>query len=304
MRRLPWKVVLAMRLKCLLVVSLGLAASAAAQEAAPPAAAATPPAAAAAPPPQNAVEPRDGAPIDEVIVPGRAPENLRLEIERLETAVYDRFNALNSNDEFDIHCFERAPTGSNIPQRTCAPNFVIEGEARAARRMLKDGRGSDANNFSRAELKVGMEQKSRELTEEMQRVARSDEQLLRGRLRLRASNLRRPDERRLARHRLREQRPGRAPVAAGGPQAVQRQLAPPGGGDRGGRFFHAFGRRQRPVRQQQRLVPGFARRGTDSCRRRVRAVHEPEHNRIGLQMPPQTAGPFRSCAISGVPNGS
>ena len=61
---------------------------------------------------------------------------------------------------------------------------MIEGEARAARRMLKDGRGSDANNFSRAELKVGMEQKSRELTEEMQRVARSDEQLLRDLARL------------------------------------------------------------------------------------------------------------------------
>ena len=58
-------------------------------------------------------------------MPGRRPENLRVEIERLEVAVYERFNALNSDDEFDIHCLKQAPTGSNIPLRTCAPNFVI-----------------------------------------------------------------------------------------------------------------------------------------------------------------------------------
>ena len=108
-----------MRFWCLLVASIGLVASVTAQEAAPPAAAGESPA--------------QSGPVDEVIVPGRAPPNLRLEIERLEVAVYDRFNALNSNDEYDIRCFERAPTGSNIPLRTCAPNFVIEAEARAAR---------------------------------------------------------------------------------------------------------------------------------------------------------------------------
>ena len=66
---------------------------------------------------------------DEVVVEGRKPENVYAEIERLEISVYDRFNALNSNDEFDIHCFKQAPTGSNIPLRRCAPNFVVEAEA-------------------------------------------------------------------------------------------------------------------------------------------------------------------------------
>ncbi|HET8699541.1 MAG TPA: hypothetical protein VFO94_18800 [Gammaproteobacteria bacterium] len=166
-----------MRFWCLLVASFGVGTSVPAQESVPPAAG-------AGSPPPNAAGPRHDAAVDEIVVPGRAPQNLRLEIERLETAVYDRFNALNSRDDFDIRCFERAPTGSNIPLRTCAPNFVIEAEARAARSMLKDGRGSDANNFNRAELKLSMEQKSRELTEEMQRVAREDEQLLRDLARL------------------------------------------------------------------------------------------------------------------------
>jgi len=162
---------LSMRRVCLIVASLGLGASVSAQGATSP------------PPVEDSSTPRSDA-VDEIIVPGRAPENLRLEIERLELAVYDRFNALNSNDEFDIHCLERAPTGSNITQRTCAPNFVIQAESSAARKMLVDGRSSDANNYNRAEHNLRMEQKSRELTEEMQRVARQDEQLLRDLARL------------------------------------------------------------------------------------------------------------------------
>ena len=125
-----------------------------------------------------------GADGDEVIVPGRRPANLRVEIERLEANVYDRFNALNSDDDFDIHCFEQAPTGSNIPLRKCAPNFVIEAESNAASRMLSDGRGGAGNNHSPAEHAMLMEEKSRALTAEMQRLAREDEQLLRDLVRL------------------------------------------------------------------------------------------------------------------------
>ena len=114
-----------MRTLCV-VVLLGLGASAVGQEAAAPAPALAP-----------------AADIDVVVVPGRRPENLRIEIERLEVAVYDRFNALNSSDEFDIHCLEQAPTGSNIPLRTCAPNYLIQAEAREATKMMTDGRGSE-----------------------------------------------------------------------------------------------------------------------------------------------------------------
>src|SRR5690606_32519670 len=123
---------------------------------------------------ENAAAPRDSAE-DELVVSGQRPKNLRVEIERLENSVYERFNALNSNDEFDIHCFERAPTGSNIPVRTCAPNFVIEAEAAAARKIVQNARARGSNNFDRAEHEKLMEQKSRELVEELQRVAREDE---------------------------------------------------------------------------------------------------------------------------------
>jgi hypothetical protein len=137
-------------------------------------------------PQQEAVSPpQERGDVEEVFVPGRRPENLRVEIERLEVAVYQRFNALNTNDEYDIHCTERAPTGSNIPVRTCAPNFVIMAESRNAKKMLNDGRtGMGNSGFNRAEQRQLLEQKSRELTEEMQRIGREDEAFMRDLARL------------------------------------------------------------------------------------------------------------------------
>jgi len=125
----------------------------------------------ASPPP---AQPTRG--VDEVVVPGRKPEQIRVEIERLENAVYERFNALNSNDDFDIHCFEQAPTGSNIPERKCWPNFALRSEERAAGASLHKMQGMGGGN-SRQE-RMGLEQKSKELTAEIQRVARQDEQLM------------------------------------------------------------------------------------------------------------------------------
>jgi hypothetical protein len=133
---------------------------------------------------QNAPAPSPVADVEEVVVPGRTPENIRVEIERLETAVYDRFNELNSNDEFDIHCFMQAPTGSNIPVRRCAPNFAVRAESAAGRQMLRDGRSGAGNNNNPAEQRGQMEEKGRELTAEIQRVAREDEELLRDLMRL------------------------------------------------------------------------------------------------------------------------
>jgi hypothetical protein len=148
-----------------LVLILGFATPALAQDAAVP-------------------SPSQNSGVEEVIVPGRVPANLRLEIERLETAVYERFNDLNGDDEFDIHCLMQAPTGSNIPVRTCAPNFVLRAESDAGRKILRDGRTGAGNNNNPAEQRAQMERKSRELTAEIQRVAREDEQLMRDLVRL------------------------------------------------------------------------------------------------------------------------
>ena len=144
----------------------------------------------AAPPPQPATG------IDEVIVPGTRPQNLRVEIERLQAAVYDRWNMLNSRDEFDIQCRKLEPTGSNIPVRTCVPKFVIEAESRATRNATSTGNRADS--FA-SDAALTMSQKSSELTEEMQRVAREDEQLLRDLVRLDELKQLQANERRSAR---------------------------------------------------------------------------------------------------------
>src|SRR6185503_728620 len=133
---------------------------------------------------QEVAAPQRSSELEELIVSGRRPENLRVEIERLENAVYERFNALNSSNEFDVHCFEQAPTGSNIPVRTCAPNFVTRTESHAGETMVRDGRDKAGNNNNPAEQRMNMERKNREFVEEIQRVARADEQLLRGLARL------------------------------------------------------------------------------------------------------------------------
>jgi hypothetical protein len=131
---------------------------------------------------QEAVDPpQPPIAVDEVIVPGTRPQNLRVEIERLETAVYDRWNMLNSRDEFDIQCRKMEPTGSNIPVRICQPKFVIEAESRATKDAVRAV--SRADSFA-SDAALTMAQKSSMLTEEMQRVAREDEQFLRDLTRL------------------------------------------------------------------------------------------------------------------------
>jgi hypothetical protein len=133
---------------------------------------------------QDAVSAAQPSPdVEEVVVPGVRPQNLYAEIERLEGTVYERFNALNSNDDFDIHCFKQAPTGSNIPARRCAPNFVVAAESAAARNSVVGARGR-ADSRNTGDYTMQIEQKSRELTEEMQRIARGDEQLLKDLVRL------------------------------------------------------------------------------------------------------------------------
>jgi hypothetical protein len=63
--------------------------------------------------------------IEEVIVRGSKPLiKLKHEMYRAEEALYDLFNSLNTDDDFDIRCYEEVPTGSKIPRRVCRTNFV------------------------------------------------------------------------------------------------------------------------------------------------------------------------------------
>ncbi|MEO8464502.1 MAG: hypothetical protein ABI640_04120 [Gammaproteobacteria bacterium] len=59
---------------------------------------------------------------DEIIVRAKALEKLRFEIKRSEEAVYARFNDINSNDLYDIHCYVRRRVTSHINTPVCLSN--------------------------------------------------------------------------------------------------------------------------------------------------------------------------------------
>ena len=65
---------------------------------------------------------RERAAPDEIIVRAKALEKLRLEIKHAEQAVYARFNEINSNDLYDIHCYDRNRFLSHIKHEVCLSN--------------------------------------------------------------------------------------------------------------------------------------------------------------------------------------
>jgi hypothetical protein len=75
---------------------------------------------------------------EEIVVVGqRTLSALRAEISLAEDRVHELFNALNDDDEYDIHCHRETRTGTNISQRVCKANFVdgatsAEGQATLA----------------------------------------------------------------------------------------------------------------------------------------------------------------------------
>ena len=83
--------------------------------------------------------------LEEVIVYGEKSRwLLKYEVYRAEEKLFETFNALNSDDEYDVHCFYEVPTGSRIRQRVCMPNFVKTIRTDAGQAWLEN-RGPNTN---------------------------------------------------------------------------------------------------------------------------------------------------------------
>lgn len=131
----------------------------------------------------NAQVADSGGTIDEeIVVRGRSLTILRQQLRLAEEAVFARFNEINSDDQFDIHCYEEAPTGSRIRRRLCHPNFWRTAQASAGQEALLAMQGMSAlpPEMFVAEAVVKREQ----LAEEMRRLAMEDEELMQALTRL------------------------------------------------------------------------------------------------------------------------
>lgn len=114
--------------------------------------------------------------LEEIIVYGnKSLHTLREETIAAEEAVFARYNEINSNDDFDIHCYEEARTGTRIKTRICVPNYV--------KRITRDPRQS---TFIKAAGVVGpyipdwagANKSFRELMAEMEALALENPELL------------------------------------------------------------------------------------------------------------------------------
>jgi hypothetical protein len=123
--------------------------------------------------PGQQVEPEPTETIEEIVVYGnKSLIQLRLELYKAENVVFEVFNSLNSDDEFDIHCYKEAPTGSHIKKRVCRTNYVGDLTAAATRLWLLGITGY----YSHPVAKI--QQKDKILIEEMEALVVERPELL------------------------------------------------------------------------------------------------------------------------------
>jgi hypothetical protein len=83
---------------------------------------------------------------DEIIVVGRTSQ-LRHELWLAEEAVFERFNEINSDDRFDIHCRWELPIDTHIRHRMCTSNSWREEDANIAQAFIGALRGEAGQNM-------------------------------------------------------------------------------------------------------------------------------------------------------------
>ncbi|MDY6982104.1 MAG: hypothetical protein SV422_03360 [Pseudomonadota bacterium] len=81
-------------------------------------------------------QPQPADAIEATESPG-TPRALRAEIRTLERDMFELFNKLNSDDEFDVTCDFHTPTGSKVPLWRCEPAFIRIAES-AEYMQMKD----------------------------------------------------------------------------------------------------------------------------------------------------------------------
>jgi len=93
--------------------------------------------------------------IEEVIVIGELSKPaVRSQIIRVETDIYNFYNANNGNKKLNIVCRQVALTGTRIPQRVCEPVFLTEARSREVRRFIQEFDGVAELQALEASVKI------------------------------------------------------------------------------------------------------------------------------------------------------
>jgi hypothetical protein len=107
---------------------------------------------------------------------------LRAETQQLEQHMYEVFNTLNSTDDFDVTCLEKAPTGSTIPVWQCEAAFMKDARSNdvSGRVNQLEGAANTQNGFipqSGKQLAFKSRKKTQALNDEMMALARQHPEL-------------------------------------------------------------------------------------------------------------------------------
>jgi hypothetical protein len=128
---------------------------------------------------------------EEILVLGKRLEELRIRIRLAEGDVYARFNEINSDDLFDVHCYERGGGGSRIERRRCLSNGWREMDIAFADATVRDLQSQGGATQPGTDIEIGHagyshippQYRAKQLrgeqlmTVEMRRLAREDPEL-------------------------------------------------------------------------------------------------------------------------------
>jgi hypothetical protein len=99
--------------------------------------------------------------LPEVQVVGKRLYQMRKDIINAENKFFAKFNELNKNDEFDIHCVMNAETGTHLKKRLCRVQFYEDAQRQEAQARFG---GPPAPSAELVALERGPEYKKAALT--------------------------------------------------------------------------------------------------------------------------------------------
>jgi hypothetical protein len=121
----------------------------------------------------------DKSEIEEIIVIGELSRSaVRSQIIRVETDIFNFYNANNGNKKLNIVCRQVALTGTRIPQRVCEPVFLAEARSREIMNFIYDFSGVAELQSLEAHVKIETDEMNAVYAELMKKYSSFAEALL------------------------------------------------------------------------------------------------------------------------------